>query len=349
MTRASTSQWHEQQHIMRHRHALPLLLLALFTWTHESPHADALACLGPVSGVTWLRWEDRQQTLDRWCQSVGPPVFTPAPEKTGEISRLLVLSWNVHVGGGDTEELIAQMLDRSSEEGTGLVVLLQEAFRAGADVPESYPSDLRVPSSIRPRRPTPDIAGIAERFGMSVAYVPSMRNGPAASLTEREDRGNAVLSTEPLTDVLAIELPFGKQRRVAVAATVTPRSTLAPIRVVAAHFDPNGDRVAQAEALGDRIASLAEMPVIVGGDFNARRGVRDRTVAMVSRHVRLESCGTHRTNRWPLRVDVPLFFVVGRLDFMFSTLASDVTRSCQTLPHAYDSDHLPVLLDVSLR
>jgi endonuclease/exonuclease/phosphatase family metal-dependent hydrolase len=331
------------------RHTLPLLLLALIPWTIESPHAESLACLQPVSGVSWLRWEDEQQTLDRWCQSVGPPVFAPAPARNGDISRLLVLSWNVHVGGADTEELIAQLLDRSSNEGTGVVVLLQEAFRAGADVPGSYPADLRVPSSIRPRRPTPDIVGIAERFGMSVAYVPSMRNGPATALTDREDRGNALLSTEPLTDVLAIELPFGKQRRVAVAATVTPRSTLAPMRVVAVHFDTNGDRVLQAEALGERISSLTELPLIVGGDFNARRGLDDRTVATVSRHVRLESCGTHRTNRWPLRVDVPLFFVVGRLDFMFSTLAPDVTRSCQTLSHAYDSDHLPILLDVRLK
>ena len=127
---------------MRHRYALPLLLLALISWTTQSPHADGLAFLEPVSGVTWLRWDDtrapgvddgnshEQQTLDRWCQSVGAPVFAAAAERTGEISRLLVLSWNVHVGGGDTEELIAEMLDRSSEEGTGLVVLLQEAFRA---------------------------------------------------------------------------------------------------------------------------------------------------------------------------------------------------------------------------
>ena len=336
-----------EQYVMRHM--LPLVLLALIPWTIESPHAESLACLQPVSGVSWLRWEDEQDTLDRWCQSVGPPVFAAAPARTGDISRLLILSWNVHVGGGDTEELIAQMLDRYSDEETGVVLLLQEAFRGGPDVPDSYPTDLRVPSSIRPRRPTLDVVGVAERFGMSVAYVPSMRNGAATSLVDREDRGNAVLSTEPLTDVLAIELPFGKQRRVAVAATVTPRSTLAPIRVVAAHFDANGDRVVQAEALAERMMSLAELPLVVGGDFNARRGLRDRTVATVSRHVRLESCGTHRTNRWPLRVDVPLFFVVGRLDFMFSTLAPDVTRSCETLRHAYDSDHLPLLLDVRLK
>ena len=150
---------------MRRRHTLPLLLLALITGTIESPRADSLACLQSVSGVTWLRWENEQETLDRWCQSVGPPVFATGAERAGDISRLLVLSWNVHVGGGDTEELIAQMLDRASEEGTGLVVLFQETFRAGADVPESYPLDLRVPSSIRPRRPALDIVGIAERSG----------------------------------------------------------------------------------------------------------------------------------------------------------------------------------------
>src|SRR5262245_4615516 len=98
MTRASKSQNHEQ-HLMRHRYTLPLHVLFLLTWTIELPRADGLACLQPVSGVTWLRWEDEQQTLDRWCQSVGPPVFGSAPERTGDISRLLVLSWNVHVGG----------------------------------------------------------------------------------------------------------------------------------------------------------------------------------------------------------------------------------------------------------
>jgi endonuclease/exonuclease/phosphatase family metal-dependent hydrolase len=176
-----------------------------------------------------------------------------------------------------------------------------------------------------------------------------MRNGSTKTLDEREDRGNAVLSTEPLSDIRAIELPFGKQRRVAVAATVTPRSTLSPIRVIATHFDPNGDRVMQAEALAGRVAALVDLPLVVGGDLNSRRGVRDRTVVTVSRHVALESCGTHRTNRWPLRLDLPLFFVVGRLDFMFSTLAADVTRRCETLPHAYESDHLPLLLDIDLR
>ncbi len=324
-----------------------LVILALSAGMFASARAEPLSCLRPVSGVTWIRWEQEQQTLDLWCQSVGPPVFTSVSGEAREVSRLLVLSWNVHVGGADIEELMAEILDPLTTEGTGLVLLLQETFRAGADVPESYPHELRAPSAIRPRRPTLDVAGLAARLGMSAAYVPSMRNGSATALETREDRGNAILSTEPLSDIRALELPFGKQRRVAVTATVTPRgSTLGALRVVTTHFDPNGDRVAQAEALGQRIEALGELPLIVAGDLNSRRGFRDRSVAAISRRISLEACGTQRTNRWPLRLDVLLFFVVGRLDFMFSTFESSVDRTCRTVSDPYDSDHLPILLDM---
>jgi endonuclease/exonuclease/phosphatase family metal-dependent hydrolase len=322
---------------------LPFVLLLL---APTAARTQPMPCLQPVTGVTWLRSEREQPTLDRWCQSVGPPVFASAPITTGEISRLLILSWNVHVGGAQVEELVSKIRQDSSYVDTGLVVLLQETFRGGADVPESYPDDLRVPRSIRPRRPALDIVALAARLGMSVAYVPSMRNGDATTLEAREDRGNAVLSTEPLDDIRAIELPFGKQRRVAIVARVTPRANRTPIRVVVTHFDTNSDRVFQAEALADRIATLSDMPLIVGGDLNSRRGFRDKAVAAISSMVGLESCGTGRTSRWPLRLDVPFFFLIGRVDFIFSTLAPEVTRTCQTLRDTYDSDHLPLLLDV---
>jgi endonuclease/exonuclease/phosphatase family metal-dependent hydrolase len=324
-----------------------LLVLLLLVCAPASARSEPMPCLEPVAGVTWMRWEHEQPTLSRWCQSVGPPVFTSAPVVAAEISRLLILSWNVHVGGGHIEKLVAKIRTHPSAAGTGLVVLLQETFRGGVDVPEVYPGDLRVPSAIRPRRPTPDVVALANKLGMSVAYVPSMRNGSATKIETREDRGNAVLSSEPLTDVRAIELPFGKQRRVSIAATVTPRRAAgAPIRVIVAHFDTNSDRVAQAEALSERIASLSDIPLIVGGDLNSRRGFRDKAVMAVSRLVELESCGTGRTTRWPLRLDLPLFFLIGRVDYIFSTLGPLVSRTCQTLDDAYDSDHLPLLLDV---
>lgn len=334
---------------MRHCHLFPAAIaVALIAGVAVPARAEPLPCLRDVSGVTWLRWDREQHVLDRWCESVGPPVFKSGSDRDGEISRLLILSWNVHVGGADVDELIAKTLGELSGQGTGLVILMQEAFRAGIDVPDSLPRDLDVPSSIRPRRPAPDIVGLAERLGMSVAYVPSMRNGSATALESREDRGNAILSTESLTDVRAIELPFGRQRRVAVAATVTPRGqAIGAIRVITTHFDTNGDRVDQAEALAQRMESLAELPMLVAGDLNSRRGFKDRAVTTIARRIAIESCGTQRTSRWPWRLDIPLFFLIGRVDFMFSTLEASVTRTCQTLSHAYDSDHLPILLDVT--
>ena len=336
---------------MRHCSLFPAALAIVFLAGAALPsRAEPLSCLRDVSGVTWLRWNEKQDILDRWCESVGPPVFAIGPEREGAISRLLVVSWNVHVGGADLDELMTKTLRSLSSSETGLVILMQEAFRSGAEVPESLPRDLDVPSSIRPRRPSPDVVATAKRFGMSVAYVPSMRNGSATSLESREDRGNAILSTEPLIDIRAIELPFGKQRRVAVAATVMPRgSTLRVMRVVTTHFDTNGDRVEQAEALVERLEPPVHLPLVVGGDLNSRRGFKDRAVTAITRLIALESCGTQRTSRWPLRLDIPLFFLIGRVDFMFSTLDASVARNCQTLSHAYDSDHLPILLDLSGR
>lgn len=261
------------------------------------------------------------------------------------MTRLLVVTWNVHVGGGQVEDFVAKHW--TDRDRTGLVLLLEEAYRAGPEVPDAYPQGLRVPKAIRPGKRSVDITGLAKRLNLSVTYVPSMRNGPATNLSEREDRGNAILSTEPLTDVMAIELPFGKQRRVAVATTVTPRgAAFEPFRVIAVHFDNSGDRFAQAEAFAGRLDQLGGLPMIVGGDFNSRKGLRDATVQAVGGRIPMEACGTGRTSRWFLRLDALAFFI-GRLDFMFSTLASSgLTRECRTVSDAFHSDHLPVLLTV---
>ena len=316
--------------------------------THASSlQVDALPCLQPVSGLTWTRWNDNQPTLDLWCRSVGRPVLEmqPPSHKPGDIVGMHIVSWNVNVGAGRLEELLPRWLEDASSAGMGLTVLVQETFRAGNEVPEGYPPTLRVPKALRPRRPTPDVRGIAERFGLSVVYVPSMRNGPATSLAEREDRGNAILSTEFLADVRAIELPFGKQRRVAVSALIPARGgeQAQSIRVVSTHFDTNDHRVAQSAALSERITFLTDVPLFIGGDLNARRGLHDGAVLALAGRVPLVSCGIGRTNRWPLRLDV--LIPIGRLDYMFAvTQVTDMVRSCETLRHASGSDHLPLLM-----
>ena len=305
---------------------------------------EPLSCLQPVDGLTWMRWSDNRQRLDRWCHSVGRPVLESRAPAAGDITGMRILSWNVNVGAGRLETLLPRLLDEAAADGLGLTILLQETFRAGDAVPDVYPTALDVPKAIRPRRPAMDVREIATTFGLSVAYVPSMRNGPATALTEREDRGNAILSTEPLLDVRAIELPFGKQRRVAVTALISSRGGGAgPIRVVSTHFDTNGDRAAQAAALSERLASFTNAPLFVGGDLNSRGGLRDNAVRAIASRVPMASCGTGRTNRWPLRLDV--LFPIGRLDYLFATAeTSEMVSACETLRDAFDSDHLPLLM-----
>jgi len=305
-----------------------------------------LRCLESVEGVTWQRYTNgADASLDEWCASVGKPVLRPpAYIANADITTLRIVSWNIKVGAGRAETFIPQQIHDAGPN-MGVVVLLQEAFRSGWDVPETYPRTLDVPHAIRPRRPTPDVVGLATPSELWVAYVPSMRNGGSTDVSKREDRGNAILSTEPLRDVVAIELPFGRQRRVAVAATITPRGSHAtPIRVVVLHFDRGRTHNAQAAALAARVKMLAAdktMPLIVAGDLNAAKGVNDPAVTALSEVVhREDECGVGRTMRWPLRLDV---FFLQRLDFMFSTLDDfSLMRTCETMKHTMGSDHAPV-------
>jgi endonuclease/exonuclease/phosphatase family metal-dependent hydrolase len=306
------------------------------------PAVRSLPCHGPAGRVVWRPdGQPDQPTLDRWCGSVGAPIVNVADQAPAQVRRLLVLSWNVGVGAGRLAALVDLLRARAPKPASGevgLVVLLQEAFRGGPDVPEDVPAGVDAPGAIRPDRPTPDIVEVARALGMSLVYVPSMRNGAAASRYEREDRGNAILSTEPLTDVTAFELPFAKQRRVAVAATVTVRGSGTKLRVVAAHLDtPGRGTIGQARELAEFIASAkGDVPLVLGIDTNALLGRSGAIVGQLEKVLPLSpSCTRGRTGPWPF----------GRLDFVFTNLP-DATTTCETLTDGYGSDHVPVLLTV---
>jgi endonuclease/exonuclease/phosphatase family metal-dependent hydrolase len=305
----------------------------------SAPTAPALTCVGSPETLQWADISDKTHRgdLDSWCSSVGAPLVWSSPSlQAGEARRLLILSWNVHVGGGHVKEAVEELLDRFDEghNDTGIVLLLQEAFRAGDVVPESFPRIFKTPGRIAPKRLSSEIGRLAEELGMSVAYVPSMRNGNPLAGEDREDRGSAILSTEPLSDIIAIELPMLKQRRVVVMATVTPRgSHVPPLRVMTTHLDTLGPRGTQAKALANYISELpAEPPLVMGGDLNSLWGVRDTTVTTMSTVMSMEPCGTGRTH------------VFGRFDYIFSTLGPTPARTCETLQNKFSSDHRPVLL-----
>ena len=299
-----------------------------------------LTCVGD-NQVRWanITNEADRSELDDWCGSVGAPVVTLAPaQSSGEVRKLVVVSWNVHVGGGQVPQLVSTLRGAASQagQGTGVVLLLQEMFRIGDAVPEWTARLFKMPGRIAPPRGTPEITRLAQELGMAVAYVPSMRNGDTLIAAEREDRGSAILSTEPLSNVTAIELPMLKQRRVVVMATVSPRGGhVAPMRVMATHLDTLGPRGRQAEALAGYVTGLgAQPPLVMGGDLNALWGARDQTVRTLSRVMRMEKCGEGRTH------------LLGRFDFIFSTLADSLPRTCETLQPKYGSDHRPLRLTI---
>ena len=175
-----------------------------FALTGRSPELETakLTSCAARSTLTAIEWhisdEADASELTRWCRAVGPPVFqssaTDAPAPA--LDELVLLSWNAHLAEGDLDGLIARLRGGALTGGrpvSHFVLLVQELYRRGDEVPAFDDRD-RSAFAIRARDPeVPDIDDHAAALGLSVLYVPSMRNGREL----REDRGNAIISTEP--------------------------------------------------------------------------------------------------------------------------------------------------------
>ena len=256
-----------------------------------------------------IRWlipsdDDERRRLEDWCGAVGPPAGVAGQALPRDDGRpLLLVSWNMAVGVGRLDHLLSYVRRvHQRDTPAHLVLLLQEAFRAD-DVPATCAGEARRARRLGTDRPDRrDILAMARALGLNAVYVPSMRNGRDCLEAPLEDRGNAILSTLPLEDVAAIELPLARQRRVAVAATIHHRGRR--LTVVSAHFDALRRHRRQAQALGLARELLAwEGAVIVGGDFNA--GPADRGLGALARHFPEVDCApgaTHASGWRPDRI-----------------------------------------------
>jgi endonuclease/exonuclease/phosphatase family metal-dependent hydrolase len=312
------------------------------------------AAATPVPAIRWAAISARDAAvIDAWCDTTGPPVVHATAARAGHgvasvplLDELAVVSWNVHVGAGDLEALVARLRRGDFSGGrpvTRFVLLLQEVFRQSNAIPHVTPRQVRLPraapGSGQRRFEVVDLAG---RLGLALYYAPSMRNGAATA--SRQDRGNAILSTEPLTDLAAIELPFERQRRVALAASIAARrhdGTVTPLRVVSVHLEVAASarrlwmfgRLRQRQ-VRELLATLpAAGPVIVGGDFNTWFGFSDNAYRTMAAAMPDAAAADRR----------PTFRRWLRLDHVFSRPPAGWSVRARRLDDAYGSDHYPLI------
>lgn len=217
------------------------------------------------------------------------------------------MTWNLHDGKGDIPRFVD---DLSSGRITGqpvrdYVLLLQEAV---------------------------DLGWAASR-GLTSFHVPVFTGQP-------RPRGTAVVSTLPLQDAQAIDLPHERQHRVAAAAAITVSGV--PMVVVSAHFEnrldlfdggpfADGARGRQAEALVDALPASGH--AIVGGDLNTMLGPSEPALRILGERFR------HQPSPSP----GPTFRDRLTLDHLFFDLAKGWTASRRVVRERYGSDHHPVI------
>lgn len=304
--------------------------------------------------LTWVTRPDPE--LEPWCRVVGP-ALAYRPE-TGfapvNLPDLTVVTWNVHGGGGDVDSLVADLrsgrLDGRATD--SFVLLLQEVFRAGASVPADWASEARFGKRVAPEetgRDAQSIEAVARRNGLHLLYVPSVRNGGPGD--PPEDRGNAILSSLPLTSMEAFELPLEKERRVALASRIAvvgeggePTTAL----LVNLHLDVRSQWSSFHRTLGagraDQARSIAEYYggeaiVVGGGDLNTWVGGNEEEAVRILQEVFPEP--ELRSDSRTVQPLGPLSgFVV---DHLFFRLPATLTGNYSVVQDRYGSDHYPVI------
>src|SRR3954454_22404328 len=299
---------------------------------------------------------DSRSRLARWCETVGPVFFNPQPAvfDPRPVDTLAIVSWNIHEGRGDAEALIRRL--RAGEFTSGeplehIVLLLQEATRRDEWVPRHAPGGSPAPRRIA--GPSGSIDRDVHRFaeeGLAVLYAPSMGNGERAGVAE--DRGNAIVSTLPITAPRVIELPLERQRRVVLAAAGEGRSAADSrwqLALVDIHLDtalallhggPLEARRRQVLALLDALRTsptIADATMtVVAGDLNTWAGSREPAVRLLNGEF-ADAVEQSAEPTWlgPLGLHA-------RVDRVFVRGARSpvhVTR----LPSRFGSDHYPLL------
>lgn len=301
--------------------------------------------LQPLPAVTFVG--DTSSTLRMWRASAGEPVVDRAGRVCDEtpLDSILVISWNTHLGHADLRAFVSDLRAGRVVPGQRIqhfVLLAQEAYRAGESVPE------RVSGNGCTRRMGgvgPDIEDVADSLGLALFYVPSMRNG--CSNVPRQDRGNAILSTLPLSNLRAIELPLVRQRRVAAMAEVSGKTTEGRewnLVVASVHLENRGSGGprAWAQARARQARTIAEnLPdsvlLAVGGDLNTLTGPDEPAVAIIN------SKFAHSPEHQKQNTFTSYFVMRSHLDYLFFRCYGTHRSTYWRANQRYGSDHYPIM------
>jgi endonuclease/exonuclease/phosphatase family metal-dependent hydrolase len=328
---------------------LSVIAFALTATACGGVHTLAPIAAGPPSlaPITWLSPTHLPDVaaMRNWRAAVGSPIVLPdpTPAVSAATDAVTVVSWNIALDEGNVVQLVRELQATAPER--PIVLLLQEAFRGGDDVPAAA-AHAAFAGHLGRCDAEREIDHVARALGFSLYYVPSMRNGMTGA---REDRGNAVLSSVPLDDLSAIELPFEHQRRVAVAARIQGRTSRGEpwsLRLVNVHLDnlvgarygwiaTEYGRARQARGLREALAG--DEPTILAGDFNTWFGFSDRVYRETARafpQTRVDDA--RRTFRGLLR-----------LDHVFYRLMPGWSASTRRGDSALGSDHHPLITTVT--
>lgn len=268
--------------------------------------------------------------------AIRPAIASDVPESIG-IGDITFVSWNVHVGSGDIRGFVQDLADGDLTQGRHVrhyVLLLQEAVRTHGVPPlaGTAAGAGRIPAHA-PVNPI-DIADVSRDLGLSLIYVPSMRNGRSAD-DPAEDRGSAILSTLPLSEPIAVEVPGERQRRVVVIAKA------GPVSVAVMHLDALGGaqrlRLFWTPWMRDvQVRSAAPLlpdgPLVIGADLNTWHGRDERAARFLERVFQTTPLSVDR-HGLGLRV----------LDYMFFRAGAGHRAQYRQADRRYGSDHRPLV------
>ena len=302
------------------------------------------------------------QPLTGWRANVGDHVALDLAAPGAAAGRtLIVLCWNAWIGRGDITRVIRRIRDGAYDaEGipgdAPFVALIQEAYRSGDSIPERS-NGLMARDFSRRGGHEHEIVAVARQLALNLRYAPSMRNGLA-----RSDRGNAILSSLPLADAVATELPFSMQRRVAVSASVAVGE--ANVRLHSAHLDPRGrgardllgfaGRLRQAHELIRMVHADVASAHLIGADLNlarqraepAFRALRD--AGFVTGVPERPLAWAHTYHRLPrLMLDWILLAAPSGIDRFEVRRLDEDPRDAG--PYVFGSDHHPLLARIDFR